>query len=312
MRLFHQLIRSMWPGHTVTIQRARHRNATAVDSYWSEHTVNSQKFNSADESLKYLEWRFREYPLFRELMDLYGTHDSEVVLDYGCGPGNDVVGFLLHTRANKVIGIDVSSKALNLSRHRLGLHDVNPSRIELIQVKDSLAGIPLEDEAVDYIYCQGVLHHTSHPRTILKEFNRILKHGSSASIMVYNRHSLWLHLYTAYQKRIVEHAFPGMDAFQAFSKNTDGEQCPIARCYAPDEFMAMCRDTNFHVDYAGGYFSSYELKLLHDLSEKALADDRLEAEHKRFLGSLVNDEAGYPQYKGKYAGIGGVYRLRKQ
>jgi ubiquinone/menaquinone biosynthesis C-methylase UbiE len=311
MHLFQQLIRSIWPGNGVTIQRFDHREPTVVDSYWGKHTVNSYRFKNADESLKYLESRFSEYPLFRELMDLYGSHDDEVVLDYGCGPGNDLVGFLIHARAKKVIGIDVSSKALNLARHRLALHEVDQRRLDLVQITDSASGIPLEDEAVDYIYCEGVLHHTSRPHAILREFNRVLKRGSSACVMVYNRNSVWLHLYTAYVKMIVENAFPGLNLMEAFSKNTDGDQCPIARCYSPDDFMAMCREANFRVDYAGGYFSFYELRLLQQLSEKALQDDRLGTEHKQFLKSLVSDEAGYPQYNGKHAGIGGVYRLRK-
>jgi ubiquinone/menaquinone biosynthesis C-methylase UbiE len=311
MRLLNQLVRSVWPQNLLAIQRVDYRETTAVDSYWGQHTVNSNRFKNVEKSLKYLEWRFTEYPLFRELMDLYGRHDNEVVLDYGCGPGNDLVGFLVHTRAKKVIGIDVSWKALHLARTRLALHGVEPGRLDLIQVTDSAPGIPLEEESVDYIYCEGVLHHVSHPHTILKEFNRVLKRGSSACIMVYNRNSLWLHLYTAYQKMILENAFPGMDLLEAFSKNTDGQQCPIARCYAPGEFMAMCRDAHFYVEYAGGYFSSYELKLWQDLGEKALRDDRLGTEQKQFLSSLNKDQDGYPRYKGKHAGIGGVYRLRK-
>jgi hypothetical protein len=33
-------------------------------------------------------------------------------LDYGCGPGNDVVGFLLHTNAKQVIGMDVFAEGV--------------------------------------------------------------------------------------------------------------------------------------------------------------------------------------------------------
>ena len=47
---------------------------------------------------------FDDYPLFREFAHPWGDHDGEVVLDYGCGPGNDVTGFLLHTKAKRVIG----------------------------------------------------------------------------------------------------------------------------------------------------------------------------------------------------------------
>src|SRR6267143_6200541 len=113
----------------------RHQTATNdVDRYWGEFTVFAKPFRSTEESLANLEWRFGQYPLFREFMRLYGNHEDEVVLDYGCGPGNDVIGFLVHTRARKVIGIDVSSKALSLAARRIALHDIDPLRVDLIQI----------------------------------------------------------------------------------------------------------------------------------------------------------------------------------
>ena len=63
------------------------REDTAVDRYWTGHTVNSRPFATAKASADYLEWRFAEYPLFRELSGLWGDHAGETVLDYGCGPG---------------------------------------------------------------------------------------------------------------------------------------------------------------------------------------------------------------------------------
>lgn len=283
---------------------------TAVDDYWSNHTVNSTPFARADESLAYLDYRFDEYPLFRELMGIYGNHDGEIVLDYGCGPGNDVVGFLAHTNASKVIGIDVSEKALNLARHRLSLHDFAEGRFKLIQVSDSKPNIPLPDSSVDYIYCEGVLHHTSDPQAILKEFHRILKPNGTACIMVYNRNSIWFHLYTAYYKMIIENKFSGLSAEQAFQKNTDGEHCPVARCYLPDEFIALCSAAGFNCDYKGGYLSKTELDALARYWEAAVKSTSLAFEHRDFLTQL-NNINGYPVYNGMYAGIGGVYCLQK-
>ena len=37
----------------------------------------------------------------------------------------------------------------------------------------------IDDSTIDYIYCEGVLHHTSYPELILKEFYRMLKAHSS-------------------------------------------------------------------------------------------------------------------------------------
>jgi ubiquinone/menaquinone biosynthesis C-methylase UbiE len=283
----------------------------SVDQYWSHHTVNSIPFESAKQSLEYLEWRFQQYPQFKELMELYGDHKNQVILDYGCGPGNDLVGFLTGTSASKVIGVDISSKALNLAQDRLKLHEIDPQRFQLIQTSDSSPKISLADHSVDYIYCEGVLHHTSYPQEILKEFFRILKPNTTAMIMVYNRDSLWFHLYTAYIKRILENTFLNMDIETAFSKNTDGENCPVARCYKSSDFIALCEASGFQTDYVGGYLSLHELNCLEKYKETAIADSRLEEEHRNFLLNLKLNDLGYPVYDGKYAGIGGVYKLFK-
>jgi ubiquinone/menaquinone biosynthesis C-methylase UbiE len=285
---------------------------TSTDLYWGQHTVNSTPFKSTAASLSYLEWRFEEYPMFRELMQLYGGHEDQIILDYGCGPGNDLVGFLVYSKAKKVIGIDVSLKALDLAAGRLALHNIDPARIELIRTTDSNTTIPVPDDSVDYIYCGGVLHHTSDPEAILQEFYRVLRLGSQACVMVYNRNSLWLHLYTAYDKMVLKKAFPNLSLEEAFSKNTDGEACPISRCYAPENFIAICKQAGFpRVEFVGGYLSLRELSLLKDLGRKAIEDNYLGTEHREFLRRITYDKKGYPMYQRRHAGIGGVYRLFK-
>jgi SAM-dependent methyltransferase len=118
--------------HAPEIESGGAHGHTEVEDYWEDHTVNSTPFATRRGSTRYLEWRFDEYPLFREFAGLWGEHHGEVVLDYGCGPGNDVVGFLLHTNAKQVIGMDVSRKALELARRRVALHKIPRERVRLI------------------------------------------------------------------------------------------------------------------------------------------------------------------------------------
>lgn len=285
--------------------------ATPVDAYWGQHTVNSKPFVSAVESEQYLEWRFDQYPLFREFMDLWGEHDGQTILDYGCGPGNDVTGFLLYTKAARVIGIDVSRKALELARRRLDLHGIDTSRVTLLHSSDALDLIPLDSDAVDYVNCGGVLHHTSRPDLILSELHRVLKPGGHGRMYVYNRESLWFHLYTAYVKMVVEGHFAGMSVPEAFALNTDGEQCPIARCYTAAEFGALCESAGFEWQYLGGYLSRVELDHYRRYGEEAERSSELASEHRQFLAALDSDERGLPRYRGKHAGIGGSYIVSK-
>jgi ubiquinone/menaquinone biosynthesis C-methylase UbiE len=294
------------------VRHSANGNRTDVDRYWTEHTVAAKQFPNARASKQFLEWRFEQYPLFREFSGLWGEHDGEVLLDYGCGPGNDLVGFALYTGAQRIIGFDVSPRALELARNRLALHRIDPERVELIEGSDSSVAIPLGDEAVDFFQSQGVIHHTSDPDGILRELHRVLVPGGRGVIMVYNRQSLWFHLYTAYEKMIVAGAFEGLDVHEAFRRNTDGPECPISRSYVPSEFVALCEAAGFEAEFVGGYVSTNEMRALEQSWLKAIVDQRLAAPHRNFLRSLTFDVAGRPMHEGRHAGIGGTYRLRKR
>ena len=272
--------------------------------------MNSGAFASAQASEEYLEWRFTQYPLFREFTDLWGDHDGEVVLDYGCGPGNDLTGFALYTQARRVIGIDVSIKALTLARDRLALHHVDPARIELVHTADSSGAIPLADASVDFLQSQGVLMHTSQPGALLREFGRVMRPQARACVMVYNADSVWRHLYVAFDKMIDEGAFAGLGLDEAFARCTDGPACPISRSWPPAEFTALCSDAGLDAEYVGGYLSAHELERMDVSWGRAITDRRLASEHREFLRSLTFDRHGLPMRNGYHAGIGGVYWLK--
>ena len=97
---------------------------------------------------------------------------------------------------------------------------------------------------------------------------------------------------------------------EIFRRSTDGSECPMARCYAPEEFIAMCKNAGFSkVEYQGGYPNSLEPDLAKDYIEAALQDDRLEDEHKVFLRKVRFDDEGFPVVDGIDCCIGGTYRL---
>ena len=296
--------------HAPPISLAGQGTTTEVDEYWGGYTVNSVPFVTRRDSAAYLEWRFDEYPLFREFAHLWGDHDGEVVLDYGCGPGNDVTGFLLHTKAKRVIAIDISRLALERTRRRIALHRFDLDRVELIQSPDADPSIPLADDSVDYFQSMGVIHVTTDPGEVLKELHRVLKPSCTGRVMVYNQHSVWFHLYTAYVKMILEGKWVGLSVEEAFQKNTDGEDCPIARAYTPEAFADLCRSAGFDTEYVGGHLSKLELEVLAEHNEAAIDDERLDERHRDFLRELDYDGRGNPMWRGKHAGVGGVFELR--
>jgi SAM-dependent methyltransferase len=287
------------------------RGLTPVERYWNRHTVKAVSFKSPEESAEFLEWRFGQYPLFRELMDLWGSHDRETILDYGCGPGNDLTGFLVETGAGCVVGADISEKALRLAESRLRLHAVDPARYRLLQISDAETELPLADDTVDYVHCAGVIQHTTAPERVLHELARTLRPGGRGRIMVYNRDSLYFHLYTAYERRILKGLFKGLTAEEAFARNTDGPNCPISRAFRPADFCRLAGEAGFEIEFLGGYFAAIELDLWRTVGSDAVGDPRLADEHRDFLRHVDDGDDGYPRFAGHYAGVGGVYAVRR-
>lgn len=283
---------------------------TIVDNYWSEHTVRTKYFKNQKESQKYSILRLTKTPLHKEFMELTKSYKNKTILDYGCGPGNDLVNFILWSKAKKIIGMDISEKALNYAKHQTFLFVNNNIPIEFVKIIDTADTIPLKNNSIDYIICTGVLQHVSYPLIILKEFFRILKNNSFINIMVYNYNSIFFHINIAYLKR---GGYKENNIDEVFAKNTDGPNCPISKYYKPEEFKNICNNIGFQTEYVGGYLSEIDsLRFLNEHKQNALNDNNLAEEHKNFLCNIKINSKGYPTYNNKVCGIGGVYKLYKK
>lgn len=284
---------------------------TDTEQYWGVHTIRDKAFKTAKESLEDVNLIQRLYPFHASFMNLYTEHKDEVILDYGCGPGRDLVGFLARTKVKKVIGADVSQRALDLSNHRLALHtDFDPSRVSLMKLSDATPILPFEDNSIDYIHCSGVLHHTTYPEKLLAEFYRILKPGKKACIMVYNRNSVWFHLWVGYKRGILDGDLKTKTIEEIWTTYSDCG-APISHTYTGEAFVEICERIRFKAEFLGGYISVSELDVIKMYLTQARKDPRTLPEGLAFLKALVFDENGYPMYEGKYAGIGGSYDLQK-
>jgi SAM-dependent methyltransferase len=275
-----------------------------VREYWTRRNVTSHKrFASAEDSLAYFAWRGDQYFGYMEQMPVTGQ-DGKVVLDYGCGPGHDLVGFGVYSRPQKLIACDVSSSSLDEARERLALHRIACE----FHLLPETGGIPLADASVDYVHCSGVLHHTVDPLAILREFRRVLRPGGRARIMVYNYQSVWLHYYVAFHKMVYEQKYGGLGIRDAFARTTDGETCPIALVYRPEEFVALATQAGFAARFTGAAVSAFEASLMPQRFA-AIIDPRLREESRVFLAALTLDAKGLPVIGGAYAGVDACFVL---
>lgn len=285
---------------------------SGVDRHWASHTIAPFPFVSKRGSIKYIETLDYLYPLYFEKAGLYESKVGKTVLDYGCGPGNDLLGWLLFSNAEAVIGIDVSEKALEIARRRLAIHadEFDPSRITLQRVLDSNPRIPLEDESVDYVSCLGVLHHVSNPVEILQEFLRILRPGGEVRLMLYNYDSLYVHLSVAYELQVLQSFSSETTAAEAYEKISDAG-APFSRLTRASDFLLEAETLGYEASYLGAAFSVTELEAWSRLGPAAMKDKRLGLEHRNFLSNLAPDKRGFPIGARGEAGLDSIYRLAK-
>lgn len=155
-----------------------------VRAYWGANQVADIPADvTAEESLLLVEQRFRMYPGLEDLMPV-DTCEGKDVLDFGCGPGHDTVGFL-HSGAAHVYAADVSWKGLSATRGRLEAHGWLDNAT-LMLVGDGYWRAP----KVDHVHTAGVLHHVADPVHALKRLGAALV-GPRAEIraMVYSADS---------------------------------------------------------------------------------------------------------------------------
>jgi hypothetical protein len=137
-------------------------------------------------------------------------------------------------------------------------------------------------------------------------------------MMIYNRESVFYHLYVAYVLRFLstqESGIPLSDDYtpddpvdMVFSQVTDGTDCPISTAYKQAEFMDMLPGRRY---YGGGFCCSLDLLTFAGrFIPRAVNDPRLEDEHREFL-SAVEYRGWIPYYKSMPCGGDAVYYMTK-
>jgi SAM-dependent methyltransferase len=284
------------------------RQASIVDDYWGHHSVWRRPFLSKKASLDYIFELTDGRPLKRQLLGLHGPHTGKVILDYGCGPGNDLAGFAEFSDARKIIGVDVSRRALRLARSRTSWHARPAQELVFIQISDKQPALPIGDAQVDYIQSLGVIHHASDPTAVLRELARVLRPNGEIRVMLYNADSVHIQVVVGYNWRLRRRIVADGTPEEIFEKNAD-LGAPIAHCVRPADVAQWCQGTGLASEFLGGYFVPGEIESWQKWHEEARSHPDLTPNQAAFLNSVSVDSRGYPHYKDRPAGLGGVYRL---
>jgi ubiquinone/menaquinone biosynthesis C-methylase UbiE len=121
-----------------------------------------------------------------QLVDSQVPHQASVA-DIGCGTGQ--LACLLALRPRTVVGVDFSSNSLakgQALKERLGLDN-------LTFKQDNVLELSLPDATFDYVFCNGVLHHTENPKRGFSHLARIVKPGGYVAVGLYNTYGRCIH-----------------------------------------------------------------------------------------------------------------------
>ena len=116
-----------------------------------------------------------KHVLERALNDLEGLIENRrasypIIVDVGCGYGRSFE--MLHDRFRpiRIVGIDVDSKMLAISRQEAEKH-----RLVVDLKQASSSSLPIPAESVDMVFCHQTFHHLIDQHDALREFHRVLK-----------------------------------------------------------------------------------------------------------------------------------------
>jgi ubiquinone/menaquinone biosynthesis C-methylase UbiE len=147
-------------------------NFETVEKITGEHYGNL--FSDFDD------YHYFEEPvkLLRDRFELNGLlikeFQGQKALDAGCGGGR-YTNALKKIGFGEVVGIDISDSGLENCRAR-----IKEKGIEGISYKEGTAlDLPFDDETFDFVFSNGVLHHTEDLVKGIHELLRVLKKGGS-------------------------------------------------------------------------------------------------------------------------------------
>ena len=164
-------------------------------------------------------------------------------LDCGCGGGRYTVA-LKKLGFTEVVGCDWSEEALETARLRAreaGVEGVHYKRANVLE-------LPFDDNDFDFVFSNGVLHHTENAAHGLRELLRVMKPHGRGWLYLYGRPG-GLDRLTHYLARLLlKHANHKVCRRYCRALGLAGNRTfflldlwltPIAECYTPDEVEIM-------------------------------------------------------------------------
>jgi ubiquinone/menaquinone biosynthesis C-methylase UbiE len=192
------------------------------------------------------------------------------VLDAGCGTGQ--LAMFLSMVHREVVGIDFSFNSLlkaNNFREKFGLHKVHLAQMDLFS-------LGLREESFDYVFCNGVLHHTADAYGAFENLCRLIKPGGYITIGLYNTYGRLLLNLRRWIFRVTHDKLIWLDFFMR--QKSLGEE--KRRIWLMDQYRNP-HDTTFTVGEVLKWFRQNNIEYVNSIPKIRL-DDQLSPNDRLF------------------------------
>lgn len=213
-----------------------------VRDHWEDETCGTRYATDSDRK-SYFEvirrTRYERTVYMRAFAGFDEIRDSKI-LEIGVGAGSDFNSWL-ENGTNHVTGIDLTERAIELTKEHCDIRNVPPINYDL-QRADA-EHLPFADETFDLVYSYGVLHHTPDTQAAFTEVFRVLKSGGQVRAMVYHVPSwtgfmLWVR-YGLFKLK------PWQSQKQAIFHHLES---PGTKAYTNSEAAKLLNDIGFEID----------------------------------------------------------------
>ncbi|HEX9614821.1 MAG TPA: class I SAM-dependent methyltransferase, partial [Bacteroidota bacterium] len=162
------------------------------------------------------------------------------VLEVGCGMGTDLLQYA--TGGANVVGCDLTLRHLQLATKRFSLYNRRGAFVNA-----DAENLGFKNDSFDFVFSNGVLHHTADTAGAVQEVLRVLKPGGEALIILYHRNSLVYRLQILLKsgtKRFLGKLLRGQNPFslsvsKILSASTDGESNPLTKVFSRREGLDL-------------------------------------------------------------------------
>lgn len=216
-----------------------------IQSWWNAHPFNYfvrdeegswEFFRNIDR--KFLKWipymQAGGYPFLTRYVDMKGLKGKKV-LDIACGTGVLTEQFV--RMGAQVTAIDITQRAIELTRKRLALYNLPGTVLEADAQR-----LPFPNEHFDFVCAWGCLMHMPDTEKAIAEIYRTLKPGGKFLAMMYHKNSVHLRYCIQLGRGILRGKYLSHDNQSLINRYTDGARIGgnmLAKFYSRKEFKVL-------------------------------------------------------------------------